>query len=159
MIMVPLVWSGGTDGVISPHATIFAYAPEGRYEPTDEPRVTVGYAMSEVLLGGVGEDRRVRADHPVGAAGPHERDLGDLLRGARPLLLEHRAVGMGGDDPGVVVDSAVALSLADHGDDVVGRENSLVDEGGEAGGVADTLDRDLAYFDGAGHGPTFQGCR
>ena len=47
---VPLVWSGGTDGVISPHATIFAYAPEGRYEPTDEPRVTVGYAMSEVLL-------------------------------------------------------------------------------------------------------------
>lgn len=47
---VPLVWSGGTDGVISPHATVFAYAPEGRYEPTEELRVTVGYAMSEVLL-------------------------------------------------------------------------------------------------------------
>ena len=47
---VPLVWSGGTDGVISPHATIFAYAPEGRYQPTDEPRVSVGVAMSEQIL-------------------------------------------------------------------------------------------------------------
>ena len=26
---VPIVWSGGTDGVISPHATIFATMPEG----------------------------------------------------------------------------------------------------------------------------------
>ncbi|GLU46464.1 ring-opening amidohydrolase [Nocardiopsis ansamitocini] len=47
---VPLVWSGGTDGVISPHATVFAYAPQGRYTPTDEPRVTVGVAMSEQIL-------------------------------------------------------------------------------------------------------------
>jgi ring-opening amidohydrolase-like protein len=47
---VPLVWSGGTDGVISPHATIFAYAPEGTYPVTDEPRVTVGFAMSEEIL-------------------------------------------------------------------------------------------------------------
>jgi cyanuric acid amidohydrolase len=47
---VPLVWSGGTDGVISPHATVFAYAPEGRYAPSDEPRVTVGVAMSDVIL-------------------------------------------------------------------------------------------------------------
>lgn len=44
---VPIVWSGGTDGVISPHATIFATTDA---EPTDEPRLTVGYAMSEVLL-------------------------------------------------------------------------------------------------------------
>lgn len=47
---VPLVWSGGTDGVLSPHATIFAYAPEGRHVPTDEPRVAVGVAMSEPIL-------------------------------------------------------------------------------------------------------------
>jgi barbiturase len=47
---VPLVWSGGTDGVISPHATIFAYAPEGTYEPSDEPRVVVGQAMSDQIL-------------------------------------------------------------------------------------------------------------
>ncbi|WP_109510475.1 ring-opening amidohydrolase [Nocardioides speluncae] len=44
---VPIVWSGGTDGVISPHATIFATTDA---EPTDEPRLTVGYAMSETLL-------------------------------------------------------------------------------------------------------------
>ena len=47
---IPLVWSGGTDGVISPHATIFAYAPEGTYPVTDEPRVTVGSAMSDQIL-------------------------------------------------------------------------------------------------------------
>ncbi len=44
---VPIVWSGGTDGVISPHATIFATTDA---EPIDEPRLTVGFAMSEVLL-------------------------------------------------------------------------------------------------------------
>ena len=44
---VPIVWSGGTDGVISPHATIFATTDA---EPTDDKRLTVGYAMSEQLL-------------------------------------------------------------------------------------------------------------
>ncbi|MCU1589275.1 MAG: ring-opening amidohydrolase, partial [Frankiales bacterium] len=47
---IPIVWSGGTDGVISPHATIFATLPEDSVEKTDEPRLTVGYAMSEQLL-------------------------------------------------------------------------------------------------------------
>ncbi|HEV7187595.1 MAG TPA: ring-opening amidohydrolase, partial [Blastococcus sp.] len=47
---IPIVWSGGTDGVISPHATIFATLPEDTVEKTDEPRLTVGFAMSEVLL-------------------------------------------------------------------------------------------------------------
>ncbi|GAA3024373.1 ring-opening amidohydrolase [Streptosporangium longisporum] len=45
---VPLVWSGGTDGVLSPHATIFATTADA--EPSDEPRVSVGIAMSEVIL-------------------------------------------------------------------------------------------------------------
>ncbi|CAN5134381.1 ring-opening amidohydrolase [soil metagenome] len=44
---IPIVWSGGTDGVISPHATIFATTDA---KPSDEPRLTVGFAMSEVLL-------------------------------------------------------------------------------------------------------------
>ncbi|HEY6934639.1 MAG TPA: ring-opening amidohydrolase [Marmoricola sp.] len=44
---IPIVWSGGTDGVISPHATIFATVDA---EPTDEPRLTVGFAMSDQLL-------------------------------------------------------------------------------------------------------------
>jgi barbiturase len=46
---VPIVWSGGTDGVISPHATIFATVPDEVAEKTDEPRLTVGYAMSDTL--------------------------------------------------------------------------------------------------------------
>jgi len=47
---VPIVWSGGTDGVISPHATIFATLPPDRADQTDEPRLTVGFAMSDVLF-------------------------------------------------------------------------------------------------------------
>jgi cyanuric acid amidohydrolase len=46
---VPIVWSGGTDGIISPHATIFATVPEDKAEKTDEPRLTVGFAMSEPI--------------------------------------------------------------------------------------------------------------
>lgn len=45
---VPLVWSGGTDGVLSPHATIFATTADA--PATDEPRVSVGVAMSDVIL-------------------------------------------------------------------------------------------------------------
>ncbi len=44
---IPIVWSGGTDGVISPHATIFATVPASEAVATDEPRLTVGFAMSE----------------------------------------------------------------------------------------------------------------
>jgi cyanuric acid amidohydrolase len=47
---IPIVWSGGTDGVLSPHATVFATIPPERAEVTDEPRLTVGFAMSEPLL-------------------------------------------------------------------------------------------------------------
>jgi barbiturase len=47
---VPIVWSGGTDGVLSPHATIFATIRPDRVVPSDGPRLTVGFAMSEPLL-------------------------------------------------------------------------------------------------------------
>ena len=57
---IPIVWSGGTDGVLSPHATVFATVPSGTAEVstaveastgvTAEPRLSVGFAMSEVLL-------------------------------------------------------------------------------------------------------------
>ncbi len=52
-MQVPIVWSGGTDGVISPHATVFATLPPDHPDATtgtDEPRLTVGFAMSERLL-------------------------------------------------------------------------------------------------------------
>ena len=47
---IPIVWSGGTDGVISPHATIFATVPADSVPQTDEPRLSVGYAMSEQIF-------------------------------------------------------------------------------------------------------------
>ncbi len=53
VMQVPIVWSGGTDGVISPHASVFATLPPGHPDAAaglDEPRLTVGFAMSEQLL-------------------------------------------------------------------------------------------------------------
>jgi cyanuric acid amidohydrolase len=53
---VPMVWSGGTDGVLTPHATVFAEQPgapggSGAPEESDgEPRLSVGVAMSDVIL-------------------------------------------------------------------------------------------------------------
>ncbi|TDD39454.1 ring-opening amidohydrolase [Actinomadura sp. KC06] len=46
---VPLVWSGGTDGVLSPHATVFATVDPATAPRTDEPRLSVGVAMSEII--------------------------------------------------------------------------------------------------------------
>ena len=40
---VPIVWSGGTDGVISPHATIFATVPEMVEVPTGMSRSVGGW--------------------------------------------------------------------------------------------------------------------
>src|SRR3954470_14619310 len=47
---IPLAWSGGTDGILSPHATIFARVPESKAPKSDEPRLSVGFAMSEQIL-------------------------------------------------------------------------------------------------------------
>jgi cyanuric acid amidohydrolase len=45
---VPMVWSGGTDGVLCPHATIFARVGTGPLG--GEPRLAVGIALSEEIL-------------------------------------------------------------------------------------------------------------
>ncbi len=45
---VPMVWSGGTDGVLTPHATVFARVPGP--SGSGEPRLAVGVAMSDVIL-------------------------------------------------------------------------------------------------------------
>jgi cyanuric acid amidohydrolase len=47
---VPMVWSGGTDGVLTPHATVFARVPDGGAAAGAEPRLAVGVAMSDVIL-------------------------------------------------------------------------------------------------------------
>src|ERR1700733_9313485 len=45
---VPMVWSGGCDGVITPHATIFAR--NGKTGPADKSRLVIGTALSAELL-------------------------------------------------------------------------------------------------------------
>jgi ring-opening amidohydrolase-like protein len=45
---IPMVWSGGCDGVITPHATIFAR--NGTNGPASNLRLAIGTAMSETLL-------------------------------------------------------------------------------------------------------------
>jgi barbiturase len=45
---VPVVWSGGCDGVIAPHMTVFAEVDDDRH--LDELRLTVGVAMSVEIL-------------------------------------------------------------------------------------------------------------
>ena len=45
---IPMVWSGGCDGVITPHATIFAR--NAKTGPADKSRLAIGTALSAELL-------------------------------------------------------------------------------------------------------------
>jgi cyanuric acid amidohydrolase len=55
---IPMVWSGGCDGVITPHATVFA--TNGRTGPQSKSRLTIGTAMSaELLPEGIGRPAMV----------------------------------------------------------------------------------------------------
>ena len=45
---IPMVWSGGCDGVITPHATVFAKTP--KTGPASAARLTIGTAISQELL-------------------------------------------------------------------------------------------------------------
>jgi ring-opening amidohydrolase-like protein len=47
---IPMVWSGGCDGVISPHATIFARSGDGDAGHSDKSRLTIGAAISAEIL-------------------------------------------------------------------------------------------------------------
>jgi ring-opening amidohydrolase-like protein len=45
---IPMVWSGGCDGVITPHATVFAR--NAKTGPASQARIAIGTAMSAELL-------------------------------------------------------------------------------------------------------------
>jgi barbiturase len=45
---IPMVWSGGCDGVITPHATVFA--SNGKTGPASKSRLAIGTAMSVEFL-------------------------------------------------------------------------------------------------------------
>ena len=47
---IPMVWSGGTDGVLTPHATVFARVLGASGAGSRAPRLSVGVAMSDVIL-------------------------------------------------------------------------------------------------------------
>src|ERR1700736_4630975 len=47
ILAVPMVWSGGCDGVITPHATVFAR--NDKTGPASKSRLTIGTAMSAEL--------------------------------------------------------------------------------------------------------------
>ncbi|MBI1758308.1 MAG: ring-opening amidohydrolase [Actinobacteria bacterium] len=89
---VPIVWSGGTDGVISPHATIFATVPADQAVASDEPRLSVGFAMSEPLrpeeIGRRGMIEKVAAGVRAAMAGAGIIDPADVhyVQTKTPLL-------------------------------------------------------------------------
>jgi cyanuric acid amidohydrolase len=45
---LPMVWSGGCDGVIAPHVNLFART--GQTGPADQSRLAIGAALSEAIL-------------------------------------------------------------------------------------------------------------
>ena len=44
---IPMVWSGGCDGIITPHATVFAR--DDKTGPADKSRLVIGIAMSPAI--------------------------------------------------------------------------------------------------------------
>ena len=61
---IPMVWSGGCDGVITPHATVFAR--DERTGPPDESRLSIGVALSPRIL-----------PEDIGRLAPPTADAGD----------------------------------------------------------------------------------
>ena len=92
---VPIVWSGGTDGVISPHATIFATVPADKAPKSDDLRLTVGFAMSEPIkpeeIGYTGMVEKVAAAVKVAMERAGITDPADVhyVQTKTPLLTIH----------------------------------------------------------------------
>ena len=94
-----------------------------------------------------GKHGGMRGKDAVAAAGPHHRDVVDLGLGALAMLRQHAAERLVGEDAGEIVDAAIALGLADHGDDLVGGELAGLDQILDAAGVLHCLEFDLRHFD------------
>src|SRR6202022_4424947 len=69
---VPMVWSGGCDGVITPHATIFAR--NDKTGPADKSRLVIGTALSaELLPEDIGRPAMVRTRRMCTLSRPRRR--------------------------------------------------------------------------------------
>ena len=92
---IPIVWSGGTDGVISPHACVFATIDRGLVAASPERRLSVGSAMSEVILpeeiGRPAMVEKVCAAVTAGMAQAGIDDTADVhyVQTKTPLLTQH----------------------------------------------------------------------
>ena len=80
---IPMVWSGGCDGVITPHATVFAR--NDKTGPASKARLVMGTAMSAVLAAGrhwpAGDGREGRCGREGrDARRRHQRPEGRALR-------------------------------------------------------------------------------
>jgi ring-opening amidohydrolase-like protein len=90
---LPMVWSGGCDGVITPHATVFARVPDAEGQ-TDEPRLAVGIAMSDVILPedigrpAMVEKVAVGVKRAMEAAGITDTDEVHYVQTKTPLLVQ-----------------------------------------------------------------------
>src|SRR3954464_11161623 len=83
VMQVPIVWSGGTDGVLSPHATVFATLPPDHPDAQAgraQPRPTPAPPGRGGGAGGAAPDRGVRHERTAAARGhraaAHDREGG-----------------------------------------------------------------------------------
>src|SRR5262249_37754477 len=73
---IPMVWSGGCDGVITPHATVFAR--NSRTGPASKLRLAIGTAMSaELLPEDIGRPAMVEKVAQAVKAAMREADIDD----------------------------------------------------------------------------------
>ena len=81
------------------------------------------------------EDRGVRGDDAVAAAGPHHRDLVDGFLVALAVFEQHPPKSLVGEDAGEVVDPTVSLGFPNDSNDFVGLEQPASDAFFKAGGI------------------------
>src|SRR4029453_6091825 len=93
-------------------------------------------------------------EHAIGPARPHHGDLFHVGPGPTAAFEQDHTKCLVGQYPGEVVDAAVALGLADHGNDVVGGEGARIDQARHAGGARPALEDPL--MDDVGHHPSCQ---
>jgi len=73
---IPMVWSGGCDGVITPHATVFARS--AKTGPATKSRLTIGTAMSvEILPEDIGRPAMVEKVADAVRAAMHDAGIDD----------------------------------------------------------------------------------
>jgi len=73
---IPMVWSGGCDGVITPHATVFAR--NAKTGPATKSRLTIGTAMSvQILPEDIGRPAMVEKVADAVRAAMHDAGIDD----------------------------------------------------------------------------------